>query len=144
MLKVNIYIEKNDFDAFFKWVNRLHAGILVEKAVEYSTEMHGFEQPLVISLDPRTYHLLQDAESDAEEIKEIFGDFVTEYEPLSRSWEMRSLKDVLRNAKRYDLEIDVIYTALITIAEVPGLTPSEAMIIAEREWILHKEKRNNA
>lgn len=142
MLKVNIYIEKDEFDKFFQWINRLNNGILTTPTISYSADSSKFNQPLQLSIEPQMYHLMKDAEKDLDHLKNEYGEMNVSFEPLSLSWELRVLSDVLRNARRYDLEADLAYTALFTMAEVPGITPSEAMIIAERELITDKEKHS--
>lgn len=138
MLKVTIYIEKIDFDVFFQWINRLNHGILTTNTIKYSTVPEDFATPLQLSLEPGMYHLMTDAENDLHSLKELYGDIDINFDPMSQSWEIRTIKDILRNARRYDLESEIAYTALLTITEVPSLSPSEAMIIAEREWITRK------
>ena len=135
MIKVVIYIEKDEFDLFFQWVNRLNTGTLCSPLARYSTESESFRSPLQLTIEPEMYNLIQDAERDLVTLCETVGPMEVTYEPLSRSWELRTIRDVLRNSRRYDLEVNIVYTALYTQAEVPGLTPAEAMIIAEREWI---------
>lgn len=133
-MKVNIYIEKADFSAFFTWVNRLNHGILSSTSVKYSSLKKGFLEPLQLSLGPNMYSLIMDAETDLKSLKKEYGEVDVSFEPFSRSWELRTIKDVLRNSRRYDTESNVVYTALYTMAHVPGISPAEAMIIADREW----------
>jgi hypothetical protein len=142
-MKVNIYIEKSDFDTFFVWVNRLNHGILTTTPVKYSTDANQIKSPLQLSLEPNMYSLIVDAETDLKSLQKEYGDVNIEFEPLSKSWELRTIKDILRNSKRYDMEPNVVYTALYTMTQVPGLSPAEAMIIAEREWIGSLEDSEN-
>jgi hypothetical protein len=144
MMKVTIYIEKDEFDNFFKWVNRLNQGILSNSPVKYSTTDQNFDSPLQLSLEPPLYHLIKDAEKDIKTLQEVYGEMDLTFKPMSRSWELRAVQDVVRNSQRYDMEANVIYTALLTIAAMPELTPSEAMIIAEREWITGEIKKSSA
>jgi hypothetical protein len=139
MLKVTIYIEKDEFDLFFIWINRLNNGLITSKPVAYSTAPEGFRKPLQLSLDPNMYYLIQDAESDLKTLEDTFGEINIEFEPMSRSWELRTINDILRNSRRYDLEAHLVYTALYTLSDVPDLSPAEAMIIAEREWITRRK-----
>jgi len=143
MMKVNIYIEKIDFDEFFVWVNRLNHGILSTPPVKYWTSADNLKSPLQLSIDPGMYTLIADALKDLETIGERYGEVELDFEPLSRSWELRTIKDVVRSANRYDLAVNVIYTALSTIAQIPGLSPAEAMIIAEREWVTSLQDQDN-
>jgi hypothetical protein len=89
------------------------------------------------------YTLIADALKDLETIGEKYGELELDFEPLSTSWELRTIKDVVRSSGRYDMEANVIYTALSTIAQIPGLSPAEAMIIAEREWIGSQQSHDN-
>ncbi len=143
MMKVILYIEKEDFDIFFQWVNRLNVGVLASPPTRYSVENDGFRSPLQLSVEPEMFILIQDAERDLDVLYETMGGMDITYEPLSKSWELRTIRDVLRNSRRYDLEADVVYTALYTQAQVPGITPAESMIIAEREWITGKNNQKN-
>lgn len=142
-MKVNIYIEKIDFDAFFVWVNRLNHGILSTPPVKHYNKPDGLKSPLQLSIEPDMYTLIADALQDLETIGERYGEVDLDFEPLSRSWELRTIKDVVRSAARYDMAANVIYTALSTIAQIPGLSPAEAMIIAEREWIGSQQSHDN-
>ena len=142
-MKVNIYIEKIDFDAFFVWVNRLNHGILSTPPVKYQNSPEGLKSPLQLSLEPGMYTLVMDALSDLETLGEKYGEVELSFEPLSHSWELRTIKDVVRNSGRYDIAANVIYTALITMSQIPGLSPAEAMIIAEREWVGSLQDQDN-
>jgi hypothetical protein len=135
MMKVTIYIEKTDFDEFFVWVNRLNHGILTSAPVKYTIGPEGLKKPLQLSLDPSMYTLIQDAENDIKTLQVAYGELDIKFEPLSKSWELRTIQDVSRNARRYDMEANVIYSALHVMTQVPGISPAEAMIISEREWI---------
>ena len=143
MMKVTIYIEKPDFEEFFKWVNRLNQGILSSCPIKYSTVNKDFENPLQLTLEPSLYHLIEDAESDIKNLRSVYGEMYIDFNPMSRSWELRTILDVVRNSQRYDMQAHVIYTALLTMAAMPELTPSEAMIIAEREWITSELKESS-
>jgi hypothetical protein len=143
MMKVNIYIEKPDFDAFFVWVNRLNQGILSTPPVGHWTSSEGLKAPLQLSIDSGMYTLIADALHDLETIGKKYGEVELDFEPLSRSWELRTIKDVVRNSGRYDISANVIYTALITMSQIPGLSPAEAMIIAEREWVGSLQDQDN-
>lgn len=134
-MKVKIYIEKEDFENFFLWVNRLRQGILSSPTVNYSTVEKGIKNPLQLSLDAEMYNLVQDALADIETIGDNYGDMELDFQPLSRSWELRTIGDIVRSSTRYDMASNVIYTALCAISQIPGLSPAEAMIIAEREWV---------
>lgn len=139
-MKVIIYIEKEDFDTFFQWINRLNHGNLCHSPVPYYIEKTEAKNPLQLIVEPEFYSLIQDAESDLEMIQKKFGEMELEYDPTSISWELRTISDILRNSRRLDIEADVVYTALFTAAEVPDITPTEALIIAEREWLEKKEQ----
>lgn len=141
MIKVTVYIEKPTFDDFFKWVNRLNQGIISSCPIKYSTANKDFENPLQLSLEPSLYHLIEDAESDIKNLQSVYGKMDIDFSPLSRSWELRTILDVARNAQRYDMQAELIHTALSTIAAMPELTPAEAMIIAERECITGEPKK---
>lgn len=141
-MKVVIYIEKSDFDAFFQWINRLNNGNLCHAPVPYYIEKEEAKEPLQLIVEPEFYNLIQDAEADLEKIQKDFGTMELEYDPTSISWELRTIADILRNSRRLDIEADVVYTALFTAAEVPDISPTEAMIIAEREWLEKQEKED--
>jgi len=142
MLKVTIYIERAEFDPFFIWINRLNNGLLTSKPIAYSTASEGFREPLQLSLEPNMYYLITDAESNLQTLEDTYGKIGIDFEPISQSWELRTINDILRNSRRYDLEAQLVYTALYTLADVPGITPAEAMIIAEREWITRRKDNN--
>jgi hypothetical protein len=45
------------------------------------------------------------------------------------------MSGILKNAERWDLAVDVVSAAIEIAQQVKGITPLEAMIIAEREVI---------
>lgn len=134
-MKINIYIEKDEFDEFFIWVNRLNHGVLTSKHIEYKTSKDGLKDPLHLSIESDMYILIADAENDLKKIDDEYGDFDLSYDSLSETWELRTIKNIAKNARRHDVEDNVICTALYTMSKIEGITPAEAMIIAEREWI---------
>ena len=135
MVKISLYIEKKDFDAFFIWINRLNQGILETPTVVYSTKPEGFNSSLELQLEPDAYNLLRDAESDLQYMKDTYGDLEISFEHQSGLRDINTIKNILRNARLYDMEDKVVYTALQAMVEVPGILPVEAMIISEREWL---------
>ena len=42
------------------------------------------------------------------------------------------IKEGLRKARREDMELELVYSALVAMKEMPGLTPGEAIIVAEK------------
>jgi len=134
-MKISLYIEKKDFDAFFIWINRLNEGILETPSVAYHNTPEGLNTPLELQLETDAYGLIRDAESDFEYLKETYGDLEICFERQSGLRDISTIKNILRNARLYDLEERVVYTALQTMVQVPGILPIEAMIISEREWL---------
>lgn len=134
-MKISLYIEKIDFDAFFIWINRLNEGVLETPSVKYQNTPEGLKAPLELQLEPEAYGLIRDAESDFEYMKETYGDLDICFERQSGLRDINTIKNILRNARLYELEERVVYTALLAMVEVPGILPVEAMIISEREWL---------
>lgn len=134
-MKVSIYIEKKDFDSFFTWSNRLSQGILSACPVRYSHTDDGFSSPLHVSLDAKEYASICDVVQDLNEIQEKMGggEFLFRPEPLES--ERILMQGILKNARRYDIDVDVVHTAIEMSKHIPGITPLEALIIAEREWL---------
>ena len=48
---------------------------------------------------------------------------------------MLAIHDVIREAERKDLVTEVVYSALQIALQMPDITPTEAMVIAEHEWL---------
>jgi len=133
-MKVSLYIEKKDFDNFFIWANRLNQGVLSTCPVRYSQSREGFTSPLHLSLEAEEYALIRDSVSAMEDIREkLGGDFYFRLEPLEN--DKIVMQTIIKNAQRHDLEVDIVNTALEVSMQIPGITPLEALIIAEREWI---------
>jgi hypothetical protein len=135
MIKVNIHIEKPQFDTFCQWINRLNKGVLSTCPVKYSESPQGFKKPLQLQLDPEVYALIQDAEADLDYIQKEYGELDLSFESDTGIRDLSTIKNILRNARVHDMEEQVVYTALQTMAEVPGLLAVEAMIISEKEWL---------
>lgn len=134
-MKLTIYIEKNNFDNFFVWMNRLGQGILQPSPVPFSHIKEDIQDPLQISLNPDEYNLIQDAESNIEAIKNTWGNLDILYTPESLNNQKIMMGDIIRNASRYDLTVDVVNTAIELAMQIPGISPLEALIIAENDWI---------
>jgi hypothetical protein len=136
MIKVAIYIEKETFDQFYNWIGRLNKGVLADCPIKYSAQNAGFTKPLQLQVEPDVYSLIQDAEADLAYLKKEYGEMELSFEPESGIRDLSTIKNILKNARRNDVEEYVVYTALQTMVEVPGLLPLEAMIISEREWLV--------
>lgn len=141
-MKVSLYIEKRDFDTFFIWTNRLSSGVLSTCPVVYDNNPDRFETPLQLLLEANEYAMLRDAEQDMKDLRDkVGGDFIFYPEPLENDKIL--MNGILRNAQRYDLEVDLVNTALELTTYIPGITPLEALIIAEREWLNVGNSNNN-
>jgi hypothetical protein len=134
-MKINLYIEKKDFDPFFIWMNRLSQGIIESCPITYSHVKEDIKDPLNVSLTADKYALIHDAEKNIEDIQNSFGSLNILYEPQSIEKDKILIGDILRNATRHDLAVNVINTAVELATVIPGITPLEAMIISEREWL---------
>lgn len=134
-MKVTVYIEKNDFDSFFRWVKQLELGILSTPPVTFSHSQGDIKDPLKVSLDTNVYYLITDAQEDLKRIDTSVGPFSIDYEPDTQEFHLQRIKESIRKAKREDLEIELVYSALSVMYEIPGITPSEAIIIAERNLL---------
>ena len=134
-MKVTIYIEKKDFDSFFRWVKQLELGILSTPPVTFSHNQDDIKDPLKVSLDTNVYYLITDAQEDLKNINTSVGPFSISYEPDTEESHLQRIKESLRKAKREDLEIELVYSALAVMKDLPDITPSEAIIIAERNLL---------
>ncbi len=131
-MKVTVYISKKDFDAFFRWVKQLELGILSSPLVKFSHQENDIQDPLRVSLDTHVYYLINDAQEDLKQIDSSVGPFSIDYEPDSEEYHLQVIKEGLRKAKREDLELELVYSALAVMRDLPNITPSEAIIIAEK------------
>ena len=134
-MKVTVYISKKDFDAFFRWVKQLELGILSSPPVNFSHQENVIQDPLRVSLDTHVYYLINDAQEDLKQIDSSVGPFSIDYEPDTQEFHLQRIKESIRKAKREDLEIELVYSALAVMKDLPGITPSEAIIIAERNLL---------
>jgi hypothetical protein len=133
-MKVTIYIEKKNFDTFFTWLNRINQGVISQRPLLYSTSSEGFNQPLQISLTANEYAAIQDTEADLEKLQEeIGGELYFAPEPVEI--DKIAANGIIKKAHRHDMLADIVMTALELTSYIPGITPLEALVIAEREWI---------
>jgi hypothetical protein len=133
-MKVSLYIEKRDFDGFFIWMNRLNQGVLSSSPVKYSHIKEDIEDPIHLSLFMDEYALIQDTEKNLEDIQKTWGNLDILYYPESLENDKILMGDMLRNATRHDTLVDLVSSSIELAMYMPGITPLEAMIIAEREW----------
>jgi hypothetical protein len=134
-MKVELYIEKDRFDTFFRWINRISLGIYSTPPVRFSHRIEDIKDPLKVSLDSREYTLIKDMESDIKEIQKTHGPFEIDFTPENTATHLLAIHDVLREAERKDLVTEVVYSALQIALQMPDITPTEAMVIAEHEWL---------
>jgi len=133
-MRVSLYIEKSDFDTFFIWSNRLATGVLSTCPVAYKNTPDSFKAPLQLLLEANDYAMIKDAEEDLKKLRDrVGGELVFYPEQLEEDKILMSV--ILRNAQRHDIEVDLIKTALELSTIIPGITPIEALIIAEREHL---------
>lgn len=134
-MKITVYIEKDSFDEFFKWMNRISLGIYSTPPVKFSHRLDGFQDPLRVSLDSREYTLIKDVEQDIEDIQKSYGPMEIDFSPVSTQSHLLIIQDVLREASRMDVLNEIVFTALQVASQLPGITPTEAIVIAENEWL---------
>jgi hypothetical protein len=134
-MKFNIYIEKRDFDNFFIWMNRLSQGVICTPLAKYSHRKEDVEDPLQVALLQDEYSIIQNNERNIEVINKSWGTMDVVYQPSFPDSDKFMMADILRNAGRYDLEVQVVNTAIELALQIPGITPLEALIISEREWL---------
>jgi hypothetical protein len=140
-MKINLYINKEDFDPFFIWMNRLSQGIIDVCPITYSHIKEDIKDPLNVSLTADKYALIHDVEKNIEVIQNSFGNLDILYEPQSLELDKILIGDILKNATRHDLAVNVINTAVELAMLMPDITPLEAMIISEREWLSNEMPR---
>jgi hypothetical protein len=133
-MTVRLYIEKSHFDAFYTWLNQIKSGILTTPTCVFSNVSNDLENPLQVTLHPDEYAMIQDTQEDLDILRKNIGK-ITSFGEASTSEDVRLVKDVIRKSRRYDIEAEVVYTALEVMSEQIDITPGEAMIVAEREWL---------
>jgi hypothetical protein len=135
-MRISIYIEHDDLNKFYKWVNRLLQGHIESSPVHFSHRITDkFKDPLVLSLDANEYAIILDATEEAKQIADIAGPVDIEFSPVDIDWQMSTIRGVVKNAERHNLLTEVIYIALRTLSALPTISPAEAMIIAEGECV---------
>ena len=138
-MKVNVYVNYTDFDKFFVWLNHLKQGVIEESPVKVFTQKEDIKDPLMISLNPDEYYLIKDTESNIEEIRNAWGNLDILYKTESLEVQKIMMNDIIRNAERWEVGVDLINTALELAMAIPGISPLEALIIAERQWLSDKK-----
>ena len=133
-MTVRLYIEKSHFDAFYTWLNQIKSGILTTPTCVFSNVSNDLENPLQVTLHPDEYAMIQDTQEDLEILRKNIGK-ITSFGEASTSEDVRLVRDVIRKSRRHDVEAEVVYTALEVMSEQIDITPGEAMVIAEREWL---------
>jgi hypothetical protein len=130
-MRVRLYIEKKDFNDFYRWINKLKLGDLCSPTFLFSNTDSGFENPLQIILHEDEYSLVRDAE---EELENMNGLHVQTERVLED--DQRMVKESLINSRRHSLEVQVVNRAIeIAMDTTVDLTPGECMLIAEREFL---------
>jgi hypothetical protein len=134
-MKATIFLEKKNFDKFLTWMNRLDQGIIIQCPVNYQYQIDGLKDPMQVLIEGDEYAMMQDTEDDINELKDKIGISETNFIPEPYDADKLLMSGIIKNAARWDLMVDVIYAAIEIAQEVKGITPLEAMIIAEREVI---------
>jgi hypothetical protein len=134
-MQATIFLEKNNFDKFLVWLNRLDQGIIIPCPIQYQTRIEGLTDPMQVLMDGDEYAMVQDAEQDITNLKVKMGITDVHYTPEPYDADKLLMSGILKNAERWDLAVDVVSAAIEIAQQVKGITPLEAMIIAEREVI---------
>ena len=131
-MKVSLYVNRNDFDLFYRWVRQLSEGVLASPPVRYSHVKEDIEDPLRVSLDSSEYYLITDSQEDLMNIQSLHGPLNATYIPENFDDHLQRIKESLRIAEREGKSLELIYNALTIMRELPNITQSEAIILAER------------
>lgn len=134
-MRISLYIENSDIHDFYRWVNRLSQGHIESAPILFNHKKENLKDPLEIQLTANEYAMMCDARDEVARIAEIGGPIDITYQPKDKDWQLSTIRNVLKNADRHNLTVEVIYTALETVATLPTISAAEAMIIAEGEWI---------
>lgn len=134
-MRISLYVEHDDLDNFYRWVNRLSHGHIESPPINFNHKKELFIDPLEIQLLANEYAMITDARDEVAKISEIAGPINISYSPTDIDWQISTIRNVLKNAERHNLTSEVIYTALTTLKTIPTISPAEAMIIAEGEWV---------
>jgi len=134
-MKVTVYIEKNDFDEFFKWMNRIGLGIYSTPPINFSHREEDIQDPLKVTLDSREYTLIKDVKKDIEDIQKLHGPLEIDFSPVCTASHLLVIQDVLREASRKDLLAEVVFSAIQVALQLPDISPTEAIVMAEHEWL---------
>lgn len=134
-MKVTVYIEKDDFDRFFKWMNRIGLGVYSTPPVAFFNTEKDIQDPLKILLDSREYTLIKDVKKDIEDIQKNLGPLELDFSPECTASHLLVIQDVLREAERKDLLPELVYTAIQIALQLPEITPTEVIVIAEHECL---------
>jgi hypothetical protein len=134
-MRISLYVEHDDLHEFYRWVNRLSEGHIESPTIKFNHKKEIFKDPLEIQLSANEYAMICDANAEVDKISELGGPIDITYMPKDRNWQMSTIRNILKNADRHNLSVEVIFSALATVSELPTITPAEAMIIAEGEWI---------
>lgn len=134
-MKVELYIEKDEYDIFYRWINRISLGIYSTAPIRFSHRIEDIKDPLKVSLDSREYTLIKDIQTDIEEIQRTYGEIEIDFSPVNTATHLLVINDIIREAERKDLLTELVYSALQIALQMPDITPTEAMVIAEHEWL---------
>lgn len=133
---IAVFIEKNDLDQFFDWITLIERGNLFAKPVKFSFNIEDINDPLKVFLERDIYYLIKDAKDDLEEIYKTIGPVVVSSDIKIEANELQIVQDTLKKAERKYLSAEVVLYALNTLKEIPGLTATEALSIAEKDILL--------
>lgn len=134
-MKAVIYIEKDDFDRFFKWMYYLKCGIYIKPPVKFYSQKEDVSNYLQLNLEDFEYSILQMVTKEYLKIEKQFGQLDTEYSLDTKPNDLLAITDVLNHAELKDSVPEVVYTAITIASEIPGLTPLEIIAIAERDCL---------
>ena len=134
-MKINLFIEHKDLGDFYSWVNRLSQGSIENSPIKFSHRIDEFNDPLCIQLNANEYAVILDAQDEAKRIAELAGPIDIKYSTVDKHWQTSTIRNVIKNAERHNVIVEVVFSALNTMIEIPSITPAEAMIIAEGNYI---------
>jgi len=142
-MKTSLYLEKDDFEEFLVWVNRLGQGVLSTCPVKYYYQHEKLKQPIQLLLESDEYAMMRDTERDLEELQKKAGNIDLIFKPMPTESDKILVQGILQNANRWDIAADIVVAAIEIGQELTDITPLEALIIAEREIMDAENEEDN-
>lgn len=130
-MKTNVYVEECDFENFIKWFKRIQIGEYLISPVFFSTNKKRIKKPVNLTLEVDEYNLIKLVYTKLSNLNGVFGKIDIIHNINHKNNQLIGVQEIIQRGEIHNKLTELINYALETASQIPGITPLEALSIAE-------------